>query len=191
MPSPTNLLLALAATALTIIIPPTLSAPTTTTTTTPQQITKRATAASYHPAPPPENDYCIEGSPVTQTYGPSAPLAADCTTLYQANPGPGYWQMSSTQTGWTRLAASGTCAIEVRLSSSSTTSASTSSGDQGGGEYRFGTNDVRFFIRANAGAAQAREGRVGVSSGVWCRRQQQAAGGGGGLVGVDWRVVHS
>ncbi|KAK4034471.1 hypothetical protein C8A01DRAFT_18714, partial [Parachaetomium inaequale] len=134
-----------------------------------------------HPSPSTEDDYCGEAVP-SYTFGPSAPLAADCAALYQANPGPGYWLVPAAETNakdatsdrWTRLAVSGTCAFEVRLSRDN---------KEGVVDYRFGTNDVRFYIRAHASEGNAEEGRVAVRSGVWCRRVE------GTQARVDWRVV--
>ena len=78
-----------------------------------------------------------------------------------------------------RLAASGSCAFDVRLA-----------GNAGGVvDYRFGTNDLRFYIRGHASPSQAQDGRVSVSSGVYCRRL--GVNDNGGMVFVDWRVVHS
>jgi hypothetical protein len=168
MPSLAKLLLALAATATTL----TLAAPTTTS----HDITKRAT---YHPSPATENDYCGEAVPTFLTDA-SSPLASDCAAIYKAHPGPGYWLVSPAETkanpeGWVRLGASGSCAFEVRLDQKEVV------------EYRFGTNDLGFYIKSHATEGQGKDGKVEVRSGVWCRRHGFAGPRGG----VAWRVVHA
>ncbi|KAH6842317.1 hypothetical protein B0I37DRAFT_381664 [Chaetomium sp. MPI-CAGE-AT-0009] len=167
MPSLKTLLLAL--TTLTA----TIAAPTTTPSNpTTALISKRAT---YHPSTSTEDDYCGEANP-QYTHGSTNPLAADCAALYEAHPGPGYWLVPAAETRaaqdsgadrWTRLAASGSCAFEVRLSRDND-----GAGEPGVVDYRFGTNDLRFYVRAHAGEGQAEGGRV---EGVQVR--------------VDWRVV--
>ncbi|KAK4120102.1 hypothetical protein N657DRAFT_649449 [Parathielavia appendiculata] len=178
MPSLTKLVLALAVLTTTTTLAAPASLTTTTTTTTPHQprLSKRL---EYQPSSGAEDDYCGEANP-QYTYGPSAPLASDCKAMYEAHPGPGYWLISASETdnnNWARLAASGSCAFEVRLGS-----------DNRGGkvDFRFGTNDVRFYTRSHAGASQARDGRVSVESPVWCSRKPAD-----GMVAVDWRVAHS
>ena len=167
MPSLAKLLLALAATATTL----TLAAPTTA-----HDITKRA---DYHPSPATENDYCGEAVPRFLT-DDASPLASDCAAIYKAHPGPGYWLVSPSETkanpdGWVRLGASGSCAFEVRLDQEEVV------------EYRFGTNDLGFYIKSHATEGQGQDGRVEVRSGVWCNRH----GYEGQRVGVVWRVVHA
>lgn len=174
MPSLKALLITLASFAL----PTALAAPITPSTAAPA-LSKRAT---YHPSSPPErDDYCGEAVP-TYTYGPSAPLAADCQGMPQAYPGPGYWTVSAAETnaapdGWIRLVASGTCAFEVRWSWTGAAQ-----------DYRFGTNDLGFYVRGHANQAEAQDGRVSVKSGVYCSRDGTAEGG---MIGLEWRVIHS
>jgi hypothetical protein len=140
-----------------------------------------AKRVEYHPAGGGEDDYCGEANP-QYTYGSSAPLASDCKAMYQAHPGPGYWAISAGETDynsdkWARLAASGTCAFEVRLSHEQ---------ENNKVDFRFGTNDLSFYVRAHAKESQAKDGRVSVMSGVWCSRKPAD-----GKVAVDWRIVHS
>ncbi|KAL2193343.1 hypothetical protein P885DRAFT_45774 [Corynascus similis CBS 632.67] len=147
-----------------------------------------AKRAEYHPASAlRDDDYCGEAVP-RYTYGSSAPKVADCQALDDVHPGPGYWLVTAAETRakeasgedrWTRLAVSGTCVFEVRLGYHQ------SDDELGVVDYRFGTNDVRFYVRAHATDAAARDGRVGVSSGVWCRR-----GNVQGQVTVEFRIVH-
>ncbi|KAL2172354.1 hypothetical protein VTG60DRAFT_6193 [Thermothelomyces hinnuleus] len=149
--------------------------------------------ADYHPSSAPqEDDYCGEAVP-RYSHGPSAPLVADCRALPDAHPGPGYWLVTAGETEsreaaaaagaddrWTRLAASGTCAVEVRLSHQN----DAARGGPGVVDYRFGTNDLRFYVRAHLTDANARDGRAGISSGVWCRRGDVQ-----GQVVIDFRFV--
>ncbi|KAH6617536.1 hypothetical protein F5144DRAFT_499149 [Chaetomium tenue] len=168
-------------TTLTTLTTTTFAAPTTTPNTPATLLSKRADYQSST-----DDDYCGEANP-QYTYGSNTPLAADCKSLYEANAGPGYWSVSAAETRsldssadrWTRLAAQGSCAFEVRLSREND-----GEGKAGLVEYRFGTNDVAFYIKSHAGSGAARDGRVGVSSGVWCRREKGEA-----QVRVDWRVV--
>ncbi|KAK4096348.1 hypothetical protein N658DRAFT_501686 [Parathielavia hyrcaniae] len=176
MPSLTNLVLALAALTSTY----TLAAPATLTTTNTQPaLSKRF---SYHPSLPGErDDYCGEANP-QYSYGPSTPLAADCQATYQPYPGPGYWLVSAGETNaatdqWVRLAASGTCAFEVRLSEPGA--------NQPQVDFRFGTNDLRFYTKGHASEWYAQDGRVSVRSGVWCSSPAD------GMVTVHWRIVHA
>lgn len=135
--------------------------------------------ADYSPVT--DDDYCGEAAVLHYSYGNSAPLSSDCTKLYQSNPGPGRWAISTAETqsrkasadGWTRLAASGTCAFEVRLAQPDVV------------DYQFGTNDLRFYVRGYAGEGQAQDGRVSASSTVLCGRDQ------GGQAAVEWRVAHA
>lgn len=184
MPSLKALLLA----GLTTLTATTLAAPTTTPhLTTLTTISKRA---EYHPSPATENDYCGEANPQL-TYGDNTPLAADCKALYEANSGPGYWTVSAAETRaldnaggadrWTRLAAQGSCAFEVRLSREND-----GAGKPGLVDYRFGTNDMAFYIKAHASEGAAKGGRIAARSGVWCRREQGQA-----QVRLDWRIVRA
>ncbi|KAK4240093.1 hypothetical protein C8A03DRAFT_13566 [Achaetomium macrosporum] len=137
-----------------------------------------------------KDDYCGEANPAYTSSPSTSPLATDCVALYNAHPGPGYWTISSADTaasegegrdGWVRLGQSGSCAFEVRWSSGN------GNGDGEVGEYKFGTNDLRFYIRAHVERATEGEkvdGRVGVSSTVWCDT-------GSGMGFVDWRVILS
>ncbi|KAK3291541.1 uncharacterized protein B0H64DRAFT_409243 [Chaetomium fimeti] len=181
MPSLKTLLLA----GLTTLTATTLAAPTTTPNPTTALISKRAT---YHPSESAENDYCGEANP-RATSGDDRPLVDDCTALRAAHEASGYWLVTAAETRaaqdsgaerWTRLDEKGTCAFEVRLSTDND-----GEGEPGVVDYRFGTNDLRFYISAHAGKGNAVDGRVGVSSGVWCRRVE------GEQVRVDWRVVSS
>ncbi|KAL2186895.1 hypothetical protein L209DRAFT_763927 [Thermothelomyces heterothallicus CBS 203.75] len=111
--------------------------------------------ANYHSSSAPqEDDYCGEAVP-RYSHGPSAPLVADCRAL-------------------------GTCAVEVRLSHQN----DAARGGPAVVDYRFGTNDLRFYVRAHLTDANARDGRAGVSSGVWCRRGDVQ-----GQMLVDFRFV--
>jgi len=172
MPSLKTLLLTLAS----LTLPTALAAPSTTSS----PLSKRAT---YHPSSPPErDDYCGEAVP-TYTYGSSAPLATDCEAMPPLYPGPGYWTVSTAETNaapdrWVRLVASGTCAFEVRWNSATAPVQ----------DYRFGSNDLGFYVRSHASRYQAQDGRVSVKSGVWCSRNGTAEGG---MASLDWRVVHS
>lgn len=178
---PTNLLVALAAFTTTTTLAAPTSSDTSTHQTTPQPVLNKR--ADYHAVSVlGDSDYCGEASP-HYSFGDTAPLAADCTALYQANAGPGYWQISPAETSsapdrWVRLAASGTCAFEVRQS------------PDGGAEtveYRFGTNDVRFYIRSHASEYEAKDGRVAANAVVACRLEGIPRGS----ARVDWRVVHA
>ncbi len=177
MPSLKALLFTLAAA---LTLPATLAAPTTRPVS---PLTKRAV---YHSTSGADDDYCGEANPQYST-GSTSPLVADCAAIYQNNPGPGYWAISAAETTastndrWVRLAASGTCAFEVRLRPS----------NNGGvpQDYRFGTNDVRFYIQSHASASQAQNGRVSVESPVYCRRL--GINDNGGMVFVDWRVTRA
>ena len=178
MPSLKTLIMAL--TAAVTLAAPTANANTNTTPSSP--LAKRAV---YYSAAEYDADYCGEAVP-TYTYGSNTPLVADCAVIYQNNPGPGYWAISAAETNasaddrWVRLAASGTCAFEVRLSSVSHPVAV---------DYRFGTNDVKFYIQGHATASQAQNGRLSVQSGVYCRRLGLYDNG--GMVTAAWRIVHS
>lgn len=172
MPLLTKLLLVMAATVTAIF-----AAPTTFQETNPSLpvLIKRA---DYHPSPSSEDDYCGEANPQYLT-DQSSPLASDCAAIYKAHPGPGYWIISAAETNskpepWVRLASSGSCAFEVRL------------GQQTVVEYRFGTNDVKFYISSHATETQGKDEKVEVRSGVWCNRH----GVKNERVSVDWRVVH-
>jgi hypothetical protein len=174
MPSLTKLVLALGA------LTTALAAPASFHTSS-QPTTTLAKRFEYHPAGGGEDDYCGEANP-QYSYGSSAPLAADCRAMYQAHPGPGYWAISAGETDynadrWARLAASGTCAFEVRLSHEQ---------ENNKVDFRFGTNDLSFYVKAHAKESQAKDGRVSVMSGVWCSRKPAD-----GKVAVDWRIVHS
>jgi hypothetical protein len=179
MLSLTRTLLALAAfTTLTTAAP---SSPSP-ATSPPAALTKRA---DYHPVDALGlADYCNEAVP-RYTYGPNAPLVTDCQAIPVANPGLGYWAVSGAeQTAkgaerWVRLAASGTCAFEVRMDPEATDVA---------GDFRFGTNDLGFYIRSHAGQGDAQDGRLEVRAGVWCHTTRAA---GGKMVEVNWRVVHA
>ena len=163
-----------------LTLPATLAAPTTTPAS---PLTKRAV---YHSAGGGDDDYCGEANPQYSTTSTS-PLAADCAGIYQNNPGPGYWAIAAAETTastddrWVRLAASGTCALEVRFRPS----------NNGGvpQDYRFGTNDARFYIQSHASASQSQNGRVSVWSPVYCRRL--GYNDNAGMVFVDWRVTNA
>ncbi|KAK3305187.1 uncharacterized protein B0T15DRAFT_531572 [Chaetomium strumarium] len=187
MPSLTRTLLRLLLTL--SLTPTTLAAPTTPSSlTTRNLLSHRAVVFTQASSSSPDgtyikDDYCGEAKPsyttTTTTSSSSSPLAADCVALYNANPGPGYWTISTAakggEDGWVRLGQSGSCAFEVRWNENG----------EGVGEYKFGTNDLRFYIRAyveRAPQGQVVEGRVGVSSTVWCDT-------GRGMGFVDWRVV--
>jgi hypothetical protein len=183
MPSLKSLLLAGLATLTTT----TLAAPTT--IPNPTILTTVSKRAEYHPSPQTENDYCGEAATVHVTHGDNTPFAKDCRALYEAHKGPGYWTVSAAETRalddaagadrWTRLAAQGSCAFEVRLSREND-----SPGKAGLVDYRFGTNDMAFYIKAHASESVAKAGRIGVRSGVWCRREKGQA-----QVRLDWRIV--
>ncbi len=163
-----------------LTLPATLAAPTTTPASS---LTKRVV---YHPASGADDDYCGESNPQYTTTSTS-PLAADCAVIYQNNPGPGYWTISAAETTastndrWVRLAASGTCAFEVRLRPSNNGGVSE--------DYRFGTNDVRYYLQGDATASHSQNGRVSVESPVYCRRL--GINDNGGMVFVDWRVTNA
>jgi hypothetical protein len=141
-------------------------------------LSKRATFYSNN-----DDDYCGEGSPTYYTDA-SAPLAADCKALVAANAGPGYWVVSAAETtaegpeAWIRLAASGTCAVDVQWSD----------GNRFFGiglqDYRFGTNDLQFYVNSYA-LENVADGRVGVQpDSVYCYSGTQ-------MVYVNWRVAHT
>jgi hypothetical protein len=181
MPSLTSTLVVLLTLSLS---PTTLAAPAPSSPATRGLLSQRAVfTAAFSPGTYIKDDYCGEANPSYASSPSASPLATDCVALYNANPGPGYWTVSSADTakgkdGWVRLGQSGSCAFEVRWSSSGNEK-------QPQGEYKFGTNDLRFYVRTHverAAEGEKVDGRVGVSSTVWCDT-------GRGMGFVDWRVV--
>ncbi|GAB1319721.1 hypothetical protein MFIFM68171_09931 [Madurella fahalii] len=133
--------------------------------------------------------YCSEADP-DYSYGPDQPLAADCQALASRWPSGsggqtsvlGYWsvaagEMAAAPERWVRLAQQGSCALDVRLSRESHPAV-----DRG---FRFGTNDLGYYLRRHASEGVAQDGRVGAWSPVICRSEGQ----GQPALRVQWRIV--
>lgn len=182
MPSLTNtILLALAA-----CTPFALAAPSFHTSTEPTTLAKRAdyypvTALGYA-------DYCGEADENYKT-NDNSPLIADCQQIPKDHPGYGYWLITVAETnalgsnGWVRLAQSGTCAFEVAWVFSN------SNGEVV--DYKFGTNDLGFYIRSYAHENNPNyPGKVEMGYSVACGTTR-VPGEQGSLVFLRWRMTRA
>ncbi|KAL2257196.1 hypothetical protein VTK26DRAFT_524 [Humicola hyalothermophila] len=148
-----------------------------------------AKRADYHPVSSKgEADYCGEAVP-GYTTNEHSPLAADCQQIARDHPGPGYWRVGAAETaaagrdGWVRLAQSGSCAFEVNLD--------LYYDGQEVVDYKFGTNDLGFYIRSHANPNEPKlPGRVEVHSSVYCSTSRQKDEE-GQMVFVFWRVTRA
>ncbi|KAK3899269.1 hypothetical protein C8A05DRAFT_37122 [Staphylotrichum tortipilum] len=183
MPSLSTLLLTLGAAALTLAAPsPNPPSTLKTSPSTPFTLSKRTIA--YQSSN--DCDYCGEAVP-QYTFDAAQPLAADCVQITKDHPGPGFWTIPTSATlaagpeRWVTLAASGTCAFQVQQDLWETEVV----------EYQFGTNDLGFYVRSHASTYQAQDGRVGVTSSVYCRRYLGGDPTKSRLGYLDWRVAHT
>ena len=182
MPSLSTLLLTLGAAALTLAAPsPSIRSTIKTSPSTPFTLSRRTIGYTSSN----NNDFCGEATPA-YLFGPEQALATDCIQITKDHPGPGYWTIPASVTQaagaerWVRLAASGTCAFEIRQALHEAVT-----------DYNFGTNDLGFYIRSHAAPYLAQDGRLGVFGTVYCRRFLNGDESQIKLGDVDWRVTHS
>lgn len=121
------------------------------------------------------DDYCGETTP-DETFGPDAPLAADCLAIgaYMETID-GYYTVSPADfdgsSGWVTIASSGTCTFAIKFDVAADTQT-----------VLIGTNDVQFYI--NVYAPDAQDGRIEAAGGIACNYNGQ-------VLLLDWGMIHS
>lgn len=121
------------------------------------------------------DEYCGETTP-DETFGPDAPLAADCLAIkdymdtidgcYTVSP-----RDFNESTGWATIASSGTCVFAVKFDIAADAQT-----------VLIGTNDVQFYIGVYARDAQ--DGRIEAVGGIACNYDGQ-------VLLLDWGMIHS